>query len=83
MVKDHITIDLKPRPIIRDDVYELMIAEAAQSQVGSHKLLFNPSLGGGMPIDKNIHIRGAFIGIDLVHTRADMIRAAMEGIALG
>lgn len=83
-LRDHITIDLKTQANNQGiDVYELMTAEAAQSQVGSHKLLFNPSLGGGMPIDKNTHIRGAFIGIDLVHTRADMIRAAMEGIALG
>ena len=30
----------------------------------------------------SINIRGAFLGMDLSHTRPDMIRAVMEGIAL-
>lgn len=65
------------------DVYDLMTMEASKSPVGSNKLLFNPSLGGGMPMDKSDNIRGAFMGLDLVHTRADVIRASMEGITLG
>lgn len=65
------------------DEYELMTQEAAKSSVGANKLLFNPSLGGGMPTDKSPSIRGAFLGLDLTHTRADIIRAAMEGITFG
>jgi len=83
-LRDHIAIDLKIQANSQGiDGYDLMTAEAAKSIVGSHKLLFNPSLGGGMPLDKSSNIRGAFVGIDLIHTRADMIRAVMEGIALG
>ncbi len=64
------------------DEYELMTAEAANSPVGANKLLFNPSLGGGMPMDKSYNLRGSFMGLDLIHTRADIIRASMEGISM-
>jgi xylulokinase len=65
------------------DVYDLMTEEARQSPLGAKKLLFNPSLGGGMALDKSINIRGAYMGLDLGHTRADLLRAAMEGISFG
>ena len=50
--------------------------------MGANRLLFNPSLAGGTSQEPGPHIRGAFAGIDLRHTRADLVRAAMEGIAL-
>jgi xylulokinase len=65
------------------DAYDLMTALAEQSPIGANKLLFNPSLGGGTALDDSINIRGAFIGLDLGHTQADIIRAAMEGITMG
>ena len=65
------------------DVYDLMTAEAAKSEMGAHGLIFNPSLGGGAPMDKSVNIRASFIGLDLIHTRADIIRASMEGITMG
>lgn len=65
------------------DAYDLMTAEAAKSKPGANGLIFNPSLGGGMPMDKSLNLRGAFLGLDLIHTRADMIRACMEGITMG
>lgn len=64
------------------DVYELMTSEAADSPLGSKGLLFNPSLAGGASQESTPHIRGAYSNIDLRHTRGDMVRAAMEGIAL-
>jgi xylulokinase len=64
------------------DVYDLMTALAATSPPGARGLLFNPSLGGGTSMDGSPAIRGAFLGLDLSHTRADLIRATMEGIAL-
>ncbi len=66
-----------------DAVYARMDAEAAASPVGANGLLFNPSLGGGMPMDGSAGIRGAYLGLDLKHTRGDLIRATMEGITLG
>lgn len=62
--------------------YEAMIALAAESPVGARKLLFNPSLAGGSSLDASEHIRGALVGLELGHSRSDVIRAAMEGIAL-
>jgi xylulokinase len=64
------------------DVYELMTALAAQSPVGARGIIFNPNLGGGSSVDDSINIRGAYLGLDLGHNRADVIRATMEGIAM-
>lgn len=64
------------------DPYDLMTELAGQSPVGARKLLFNPSLAGGSSLDPSPNIRGAFLGLDLGHTQADVIRAALEGIAL-
>jgi xylulokinase len=65
------------------DPYELMTAEAEKSPIGSNSIIFNPSLAGGNLLDDSPNIRGAFMGLDLGHTRADLIRAAMEGVAFG
>jgi xylulokinase len=65
------------------DPYELMTAEAEKSPVGANSIIFNPSLAGGSSLDDSPNIRGAFIGLDLIHTRADVIRSVMEGVALG
>jgi xylulokinase len=64
------------------DVYALMNREAAKAPVGSNQLLFNPSLAGGTSQDGSVHIRGAYIGLDLKHGQPELIRAAMEGVAL-
>lgn len=64
------------------DAYELMNDLAAKSPVGSHNLLFDPSLAGGSSQDASPHIRGAFAGLDLGHTQSDIIRSCMEGIAM-
>jgi xylulokinase len=65
------------------DPYELMTAEAKKSPVGSNSIIFNPSLAGGNLLDYSPNIRGAFMGLDLGHTRADLIRSVMEGVAFG
>ena len=83
-VRDQLCRDLvKQAEETGQDIYELMTNEAASSPVGANGVLFNPSLGGGMPMDKSPHIRGGFNGIDLSHTRADLLRASMEGISYG
>jgi xylulokinase len=83
-VRDHLAPDLVARAHRESlDAYDLIVEEAARSPVGAKGLLFNPSLGGGMPMDKSANIRGGFLGLDLGHTRADLFRAAMEGITLG
>ena len=64
------------------DPYDVMTELAAASPVGSRNLVFNPSLAGGSSQEPSPHIRGSFSGIDLRHTRGDLIRAGMEGIAM-
>lgn len=63
------------------DVYDLMVELAMQSPIGANRLFFNPSLAGGSAAYSNPSIRGAFLGLDLRHTRADLVRAVLEGIA--
>jgi xylulokinase len=64
------------------DPYDVMIELARVSPAGAHKLLFNPSLAGGSAAHLSPLLRGGFMGLDLSHTRSDIIRAAMEGIAM-
>lgn len=70
------------RDILSEGSYDALAELAASSPVGANKLLFNPSLAGGSSQEPSPHIRGGFAGIDLRHTRADFVRAAMEGIAM-
>lgn len=65
------------------DPFEAMIKAGMESPVGANELIFNPSLGGGSSLDNSPNLRGAYIGLDLGHTRSDLIRSAMEGIAMG
>lgn len=65
-----------------EDPYTLMTALAATSPVGARRLLFNPSLSGGSSLDASPSLRGCYAGLDLMHTQADLIRSAMEGIAM-
>lgn len=82
-VRDHLCADLvADGKSDAGDPYAPMESLASQSPVGANRLLFNPSLCGGSTIHRSPHIHGAFIGLDLSHTRADVIRAAMEGIAM-
>lgn len=64
------------------DSYREMDRLAAESPIGARRLLFNPSLAGGSGLEASPNIRGAFLGLDLRHTRGDLIRAALEGICL-
>lgn len=82
-VKDNLCSDLEVEAAkTGEDVYLLMNREAEKAPVGSNRLLFNPSLAGGTSQDASVHIRGGYIGLDLKHTRPELIRSVMEGIAL-
>lgn len=64
------------------DVYELMNRQAAQSVPGAHGLLFLPYLQGERSPHWNPRARGGFVGLQVTHTRADLIRATLEGISM-
>jgi xylulokinase len=82
-VRDHLCANLLEQARAKGrDAYEVMTDLAEQSPPGARNLLFDPSLAGGSSLEPSPHIRGAFLGLDLGHTQADVIRAALEGIAL-
>jgi xylulokinase len=62
--------------------YELMNAQAAQSPPGANGLLFLPYLMGERSPHWNPKARGAFVGLTIRHTRADIIRAVLEGVSM-
>lgn len=62
--------------------YELMNLSAEKSPVGARGLLFLPYLLGERSPRWNTRARGGFIGLTIRHTRADMLRAVLEGITL-
>ncbi len=56
--------------------YKEIDAESATSPIGANGVFFIPTLSGPKG-------RGGFVGLELRHTRADLLRATQEGIALG
>ncbi len=69
-------------PTAPADVFATLNDVAASVPVGSHGVLFTPWLNGERsPVDDHT-IRGGFHNISLSSTRADMVRAVFEGVAL-
>ncbi len=65
------------------NIYETMTKEALdKSPVGSNGLFMAPHLAGATALDGNPNMKGAFIGLDLKHTKEDLVRASLEGICL-
>lgn len=76
---------------VRDQFFSEWDPETAYDEInrlakdvppGSRGLFFNPSLAGGSEIEPSHNIRGAIAGLEQCHTRGDIARAAMEGVAL-
>jgi xylulokinase len=61
--------------------YALMNTVAESSPPGANGLLFLPYLLGERAPRWNPNARAAFLGLTIRHTRADMLRAVMEGVA--
>lgn len=49
---------------------------------GADGLIFHPFLGGERAPIWDANARGSFFGLNQLHTRADMLRAVMEGITM-
>ena len=49
---------------------------------GANGVLFNPSMAGGSMMEPIPDMTGAFMGLKLEHTRADILRATQEGVAM-
>ena len=63
------------------DPYVLMDNLAAQSPIGANRLLYLPYLMGERTPHLDPDIRGAFVGLSAMHTKGDLIRAVLEGVA--
>jgi xylulokinase len=62
--------------------YELMNLQVEQSRPGANGLVFFPYLLGERSPRWNPDARGVYFGLNMGHTRADIIRATLEGITL-
>ena len=62
------------------DAYDLMTLQAARVAPGSDGLIFLPFFSGERAPHWNAEARASFFGLSLSHTRAHLIRAAMEGV---
>lgn len=60
--------------------YDILTQIAEKIPAGSDGLLFHPYLGGERAPIWNAYARGSFFGLTRNHTRAHMVRAALEGI---
>lgn len=63
------------------DPYELMTAEAEKSPIGANRLIYLPYLMGERSPLLDSDARGVFFGLSAIHTRGDLVRAVMEGVA--
>lgn len=66
-----------------DRPMERLLDLAAEAQPGARGLLFLPTLAGGTATEGGPAVRGALLGLGLEHTRSDIARAGLEGVALG
>lgn len=63
------------------DPYVLLDKQAERSPAGCNKLLYLPYLMGERTPHLDPDCRGVFFGLSAMHTRADLLRAVMEGVA--
>jgi xylulokinase len=76
--RDQLARDLDPAEAIK-----ILAAEAEASPAGANGLVLLPYFSGERTPIHDPHAKGVLFGLNLTHTRADMVRALFEGIALG
>ncbi|WP_210527376.1 FGGY-family carbohydrate kinase [Rubellimicrobium arenae] len=65
----------------RDEAFTTLAAEAEASPPGARGLICLPYFSGERTPIHDPRARGVFFGMDLTHTRGDLYRACLEGIA--
>jgi len=63
-----------------EDVFEKLVAEAAERPIGADGLYFLPYLAGERTPHADPNARGAFVGLTLSHDRGALVRAVLEGV---
>lgn len=76
--RDQLARDLDP-----SDAFPDLAKEAAQSPPGANGLLMLPYFSGERTPIHDMNAKGAIFGLNLTHTRGDIYRALIEGIAHG
>ncbi len=66
-----------------EDAYGLLNRQAALSPIGANRLIYLPYLMGERSPLMDNDARGAFVGLNAMHTRRDLLRAVMEGVSYG
>jgi xylulokinase len=65
-----------------EDAYQEMISWAKTAQAGANGLIFLPYLAGERTPHMDPNARGLLMGLTAGHTRADLVRAVMEGVVM-
>lgn len=60
--------------------FDVIGEEIAAAPIGSHGVMFHPHLAGERHPRFNSRAQGSFVGLSLTTTRADLMRAVVEGI---
>jgi len=76
--RDQIAQDLP-----KDTAFPALAEEAETSPPGANGLLMLPYFSGERTPIHDVHAKGVIFGLNLTHTRGDMYRALIEGIAHG
>ena len=76
--RDHFGKELDPASSM-----PTLAAEAAESPPGARGLVVLPYFSGERTPIHDPHAKGILFGLDLTHTRGDILRAVLEGIACG
>ena len=71
------------RDLPKDNAFATLAEEAAQSTPGANGLLFLPYFSGVRTPIHDSKAKGAIFGLNLTHSRGDVYRAIIEGIAMG
>ena len=74
---------LKETLLQAEESYDQLLTLAGTIAAGSEDLLFIPYILGERAPVWNSRARGVFFGLDIRHTKAHLVRAAMEGILYG
>lgn len=80
--RDNLAEKYKDEAVLKKvDAYDLINEDVAKVSIGSHRLLYLPYLMGERTPHLNPECRGVFFGLSAIHTKADMLRAVMEGVS--
>ena len=64
-----------------EDTYTYLNQQAETASAGARGVIFLPYLDGDYTPNNDAQARGVFIGMDTATTKADMLRATLEGVA--